>query len=170
MFPSQSNTQPGSRRFVAGADLTGLEGRLVVVANSAGSNIVNKVAALTDVPVFVLVDGGIAAADVTVEPLDTDSNRRVRLKSTCVAGDVLVLADPGTAADAGKVRKLPATAGAYVQVGIAEETGVDGQLVLLRPLVRIVNVKSADSITGAADLAALKVVLLAILEAQGLVV
>lgn len=45
----------------------------------------------------------------------------------------LVLADPGTAADKGKVRVLPAAAGTYRVLAIAEEKGVDGQLVLCRP-------------------------------------
>ena len=47
--------------------------------------------------------------------------------------DVIVLADTGTAADKGKVRALPAAAGTYRGLGIAEEKGVDGQLVLFRP-------------------------------------
>ena len=45
----------------------------------------------------------------------------------------MVLADVATAADKGKVRVLPAAAGTYRGLGIAEQVGVDGQLVLVRP-------------------------------------
>ena len=55
------------------------------------------------------------------------------LKGTCNPGDVLVLADVATAADKGKVRTLPTAAGTYRGLGIAEQVGVDGQLVLVRP-------------------------------------
>jgi hypothetical protein len=58
---------------------------------------------------------------------------RAVLKGTCNPGDVLVLADTGTTADKGKVRTLPASAGTYRGLTIAEEKGVDGQLVLCRP-------------------------------------
>ncbi|MDD4175075.1 MAG: hypothetical protein PHN34_12620, partial [Kiritimatiellae bacterium] len=58
------------------------------------------------------------------------------LKGTCNPGDVIVLADTGTAADKGKVRALPAAAGTYRGLGIAEEKGVDGQSVLFRPAMR----------------------------------
>jgi len=60
---------------------------------------------------------------------------RVALKGTCNPGDVLVLADVATAADKGKVRALPAVAGTYRGLGIAEQAGVDGQLVLVRPVM-----------------------------------
>ena len=46
---------------------------------------------------------------------------------------MLVLADVGTAADKGKVRALPTAGGTYRGLAIAEEAGVDGQLVLARP-------------------------------------
>ena len=59
--------------------------------------------------------------------------RAGRAQGTCNPGDVMVLADTGTAADKGQVRALPAAAGTYRGLGIAEEKGVDGQLVLFRP-------------------------------------
>jgi hypothetical protein len=50
-----------------------------------------------------------------------------------VPGDVLVLADCTLEADRGKVRALPTAAGTYRGLALAEEAGVDGQLVLARP-------------------------------------
>lgn len=170
MFPTQSNTIAGQKVFIAGSDFTGLAGRVAKFANSAGLLVLSAIAALTDIPAALVVDENAAGKPVTGLPLDGSQNVRVTLKGACNPGDILVLADPATAADAGKVRALPAGAGVYVQVGLAEEIGVDGQLVLLRPDVKSVRVKSADTITGAADLAALKVATLAILQAQGLVV
>ena len=61
------------------------------------------------------------------------SSDLITLKGTCNPGDVLVLADVATAADKGKVRTLPAAAGTYRVLGIAEQAGVDGQSVLARP-------------------------------------
>ena len=170
MFSNQTNTQSGDKPFIAGSDFTGLAGRVAKLANSAGVAVLSAIAALTDIPAFLIVDYNVAGKPVTGRPLDGSQNVRITLKGTANPGDVLVLADPATPADAGKVRTLPATAGVYVQVGYAEEIGVDGQALLTRPDVKSVRVKSADTITGAADLAALKVATLAILEAQGLVV
>jgi len=170
MFSNQTNTQSGDKPFIAGSDFTGLAGRVAKLANSAGVAVLSAIAALTDIPAFLIVDDNVAGKPVTGRPLDGSQNVRITLKGTANPGDVLVLADPATPADAGKVRTLPATAGVYVQVGYAEEIGVDGQALLTRPDVKSVRVKSADTITGAADLAALKVATLAILEAQGLVV
>lgn len=179
MFPSQTNTQVGDRPFVAAADLTGKEGLLTKLANSGGINQLAIIAALTDIPSFVLVDGGASGKPVTGRPLYAGHNVRARLYQTCVAGDDLVLADPtaNAGAQAGMVRKLPATAGVYIGVGKAEETGVDGQLVLMRPHVRLIFVKSADSLTAltftgggatGAEVAALRDAVKTILEAQGL--
>ena len=172
MFPSQSNTIEGPIQVKAGVDLTGLEGRLIVVGNSAGVLVANLPTAITDVPTHVLVDGGAAGVKVTVKPLVADEQVRVRINGTCNPGDTLVVEDPVAAAgvNAGKVRAVPAGAGVYVGIGKAEEIAVDEQLVLLRPHLHVARVKSADTITGAADLAALKVAALAILQAQGLVV
>ena len=70
-------------------------------------------------------------------------NRSVRIvaKGTGNPGDLLVLADGATvAADKGKVRKVPATAGTYRLVAIAEEAFADGQLVKARPTFGTVTV------------------------------
>ncbi len=170
MFANQTNTIAGDKVFNAGSDFTGLAGRLAKLVNSGGVAVLSAIAALTDIPTFVVVDDNVVGKPVTGRPLSPGYNVRVTLKGACNPSDVLVIADPAVAADAGKVRVLPAVAGVYVQVGYAEETGADGQLLLFRPDLKLVRVKSADTITVAADLAALKVALLALLEAQGIVV
>ena len=86
-----------------------------------------------DLALYLLVDENTEAALVAVRPLEAGRNVRAVLKGTCNPGDVIVLADTGTAADKGKVRALPAEAGTYRGMGIAEEKGVDGQAVLFRP-------------------------------------
>ena len=130
---SQSNTRVGDFAVVAGADLTGMQDRLVVLGNNAGVPVVNLPAANADPAVFLLLEAGASGALVAVRPLDGSRNARVVLKGSCNPGDLLVLADVATAADAGKVRALPASAGTYRVLGIAEKVGVDGGLVLVRP-------------------------------------
>ena len=130
---SQSNTRVGDIRVVAGVDLTGMEDRLVVLGQNAGVAQVALPAANGDLAVYLLIEGGAIGKLVSVRPLDASRNMRVALKGTCNPGDVLVLADVATAADKGKVRVLPAVAGTYRGLGIAEQVGVDGQLVLVRP-------------------------------------
>ena len=130
---SQSNTRVSDIRVVAGVDLTGMEDRLVVLGQNAGVAQVALPAANGDLAVYLLIEGGASGKLVSVRPLDAGRNVRVALKGTCNPGDVLVLADVVTAADKGKVRVLPAVAGTYRGLGIAEQVGVDGQLVLVRP-------------------------------------
>ena len=65
-----------------------------------------------------------------MRPLTPNRTVRVIAKGTGNPGDLLVLADGvTTAADKGKVRKVPDDDGTYRLVGIAEEAFVDGQLV-----------------------------------------
>jgi hypothetical protein len=130
---SQSNTRVGDIRVLAGEDLTGKEGRLVKMGHDGGVPEVTLPEANSDHVPYVLIEGAADAALVSVRPMQADRNVRVVLKGTCNPGDVMVLADVATAADKGKVRALPATAGTYRGIGIAEQAGVDGQLVLVRP-------------------------------------
>ena len=132
---SQSNTRVGDIRVLAGADLTGMEDRLVVMGQNAGVAQVTLPAANSDLALYVLTEDGDSGDLVAVRPLQPDRNVRVALKGTCNPGDVMVLADVATAADKGKLRSLPAAAGTYRVLGIAEQAGVDGQLVLVRPAV-----------------------------------
>ena len=129
----QTDTRNGLIRVLAGADLSAKRGYLVKMTHDTGVPEVVLPAAVTDLAVYLVDDGNADAALVSVEPLTGERNVRVKLKGTCNPGDVLVLADPSTAADAGKVRALPAAAGTYRGIAIAEEKGVDGQFVLCRP-------------------------------------
>jgi len=149
-FSAQTNTRRGLILVLAAAALTDKEGYLAILGNDSGTPKANLPAALTDIPLYVIRDGGASGAQVAIEPLVPDQQVRLKLKGTADAGDIMVLADPGTAADAGKVRKLPATAGVYVQVGKAEETGTDGQLLLVRPCIKLVYVAAATVAAGGA--------------------
>jgi len=130
---SQSNTRVGDFRVLAGEDLTGKVGCLVKMGHDTGVPEVTLPAANSDLAVYVLMEDGADGKLVSVRPVQPDRNVRVVLKGTCNPGDVMVLADVATAADKGKLRLLPATAGTYRGLGIAEQAGVDGQLALIRP-------------------------------------
>ncbi len=132
---SQTNTRVGDFQVLAGVDLTGMEDRLVVMGQNAGVAQVTLPATNNDLAVYVLIDDGVGGDPVAVRPLHSDRNVRITLKGTCNPGDVLVLADVATAADKGKVRALPAVAGTYRGLGIAEQAGADGQSVLVRPVL-----------------------------------
>ncbi len=129
----QTNVKVGSLRVLAGEDLTGMADRLVVLTHDTGVPEVKLPTAVSDYALYLLLDAATDAALVDVAPIQAGANVRVVLKGTCNPGDVLVLADPSTAADKGKVRVLPTAAGTYRGLALAEEKGVDGQLVLCRP-------------------------------------
>ena len=130
---SQSNTRVGEIRVLAGEDLAAKKDYLVKMSHDTGVAEVLLPTANGDYALYLVIDGGADAALVSVRPIQAERNVRLALKGTCNPGDVLVLADIGTAADKGKVRVLPATPGTYRGLAIAEEAGVDGQLVLARP-------------------------------------
>ncbi|MFA5263209.1 MAG: hypothetical protein WC378_05240 [Opitutaceae bacterium] len=170
MNPDQSNTRPvGPFSVLAGEDLTGMRSRLCVLTHDTG---VPEAKLPTDnnaLALFLLNDEAADTERTEVEPLIPGKTYRTPLKDAVNPGDALVLADIGTPADKGKLRKLPATAGVYVQIGIADAKHAAGDLGSWRYALKLVHVKSADTITGAADLAALKAATLAILQAHGLV-
>lgn len=130
---SQSNTRVGDIPVLAGEDLSDKEGRLVKMTHDSGVAEVLLPTDNADYALYVLIEGAADAANVSVRPIEAGRNVRLRLNGTCNPGDVLVLADTGTAADKGKVRALPSDAGTYRGLAIAEEAGVDEQLVLARP-------------------------------------
>ncbi len=130
---SQSNTRVGDIPVLAGEDLSDKEGRLVKMTHDSGVAEVLLPTANSDYALYVLIEGAADAASVSVRPIEAGRNIRVRLNGTCNPGDVLVLADVSVAADKGKVRALPSDAGTYRGLAIAEEAGVDEQLVLARP-------------------------------------
>ena len=129
---SQSTTRVGSVRVLAGEALTGKEGYLVKMTHDTGVPEVKLPAAITDHGLYVVIEGGADAALVSVMPIEAGRNARLKLKGACNPGDVLVLAAIA-GSDAGMVRVLPTTTGTYRGVAVAEELGVDTQLVLSRP-------------------------------------
>lgn len=128
----QSDIRIGSFAAIADGDLTGKEGYLVVMGQKSDKPVLALPAAIDDLSAYVVLEGAADAKAIAVEPLAAGRQVRIKLKGTCDAGDVLVNADPTTPADAGKVRALPADAGTYRGIGIAEEKGADGQLLLVR--------------------------------------
>lgn len=143
---TQTDIHPGGpRKINAGADLTGLEGRLVKIADAGSEPEVVVPAAVTDITPFVLVREAEHDADCEVLSIAGEKEIRVRANGTGSAGNVLVLCDPtaSSGVNAGKVEALGSTEGAYFSVGIALEDFVDEQLVRVRPLPRIVNAGTA---------------------------
>ncbi len=138
---SQSNTHEGDILVTANEDLSSYADVLVAPYNNSGSLVVTRPAANNDYALYVLVYGAPSGGKATVRPLNPDRTVRVVAKGTGNPGDLLVLADGvTTAADKGKVRKLPTTSGTYRLVAVAEEAFVDGQLVRARPTFGTVTV------------------------------
>lgn len=134
----QSNTRSGKLPFEANEDLTGKEGFVVGIVNSATAAKVAVPTAIDAITPYIVDKGGPAGSKVDVIPLDPNSNHRAIAKGAGNAGAVLVHAAPGTAGDRGKLRTIPATAGTYYSPGIAEEPFVDGQHVRFRPFPRMI--------------------------------
>jgi len=128
----QSNTKRGDIVLPSAVDLTGKENYLLKITNASGKENFALPTATDDYACFVCMSGGAAAADTAGEAPGHEENFRGVLKGTCSPGDTLSLADPGTAADAGKLRKTPTTTGTFRVFAIAEEAGVDGQYILAR--------------------------------------
>ena len=129
---SQSNTQPGQIVLNSSEDLTGKEGYLAKIINTSNVAELALPDAASDLALFVITDGDSEDATSAVLPLSPERNVRLKLSGTCVPGDVLVLATPNGTVD-GMVKKLPTAGGTYRGIAIAEEVGVDGQLVKARP-------------------------------------
>jgi len=132
---SQSNTREGDLEFLAGEDLTGKEGYVVKIHSVNGEPRMKVPTMANDRAVFVLLEGGAEGELVSVRPMDGHRNVRLRLKGVTYPGNVLVLANPATAADRGMVVDMPNEVGTRRAVALAEEYGIDGQLVLCRPYV-----------------------------------
>ena len=129
---SQSNTQAGQIVLNSSEDLQGKEGLLAVIINTSNVAELALPSDVSDLALFVITDGGDKDKNTAALPLSPDRNVRLKLNGTCVPGDVLVLADIDGTHD-GMVKVLPAVGGTYRGLAIAEESGVDGQLVKARP-------------------------------------
>ena len=138
-FLSQQNLRIGVFAVVAIASLIGMEGRLVELARIGSGVNTGKMGAdlpnaNTDTQLYLLVEGGAAGEKVRVAPIIEGESYKLRVNGAAQAMDVLVLADVATAADKGKLRKLPVAAGTYRQLFVVEEDAdtVDEQLVQVR--------------------------------------
>ena len=128
---SQSNTRVGDIRVKAGGDLTGKNGYLAKITDVFGPA-VDLVKFTGERPLYVVIEGVVPPQHASVRPLEPGRNVRLALLGTCNPGDTLVAIVDGDANN-GKVKALPVEAGTYFGVAIAEEAGIDGQLVLARP-------------------------------------
>jgi len=134
----QGDCKCGALAFVAGENLSAATG-LLVKLSSAGKAV--KPGAVSDIVPYVVACGAFEGYLCGVVPLSSAANCRVVLKGECQAGSLLVSVGDGRV-EAGTL------SGAAVPVGIAEETGVEGQRVLLRPLC--VGARGAAGAAGAA--------------------
>jgi hypothetical protein len=131
---SQSNTQIGTIVLPAGSDMTGKEGLLVGITEAYGeARFAFQNNENTQYPLFVIVDGDAQGKSTAALPLSPDRNVRVILEGACSPGKVLVTSAVN-GPHLGKVKQLPTTPGTYHAVGIAEEAGIDGQLIRMRPI------------------------------------
>jgi hypothetical protein len=135
----QSNTQFGDIPVIAAEDLTACEGRLVVIDADGQAALPATVA---DPALYLVVEGAPAEATAGLRPLAHAQQVRLRLKGSILAGTRLVLAAPGES-DAGLVAALGSTPGLYHSPGIALEAGSDGQLLLVQPDPRTIQVASS---------------------------
>ena len=137
----QGDCKCGALAFVAGENLSAATG-LLVKLNSAGRAV--KPGAVSDIAPYVVACGAFEGYLCGVVPLTSAANCRLVLKGACQAGALLVSAGDGRV-------ETGTLSGSAVPVGVAEEAGVDGQRVLLRPLA--VGTKGEAGATGAAGAA-----------------
>jgi hypothetical protein len=142
---TQTNTQAGDvlrkpHSNVPGALPTNgldLTGRLFVQRSFAGTDnkdFVNPAGSPAVLPHFVCTEGVWGDKHITVRPLSPTQPVRVRLKGTCNPGDRMEAVVATSWADAGYACTQTSEVGEHGLFGIAEEFGVDGQLVLIRPI------------------------------------
>ena len=120
----QSDCRYGAVAFAAGEDLSLKTGYLAKL--NAGGDLVLPQGAGEITP-YVLTQGADQGYLCGAVPLTSAGNCRVKLAGTCEAGDLLVAKGDGRV-EAG----VPGSEA--LPIGTAEEKGVDGQHVLLRPL------------------------------------
>lgn len=150
----QSDCQPDVRLLNSGADLTGMEGRLVVMQDGGSRAEVILPASQSALALFIVLAGEVEDKKSKLQSLLMPGNARILANGTGSAGAILVLADPSTPADKGKVITIPATEGVYFSPGIAEEDWVDEQHVKVRPFPRLVHVGAAFTVATPAATAA----------------
>lgn len=125
----QTNTQRDILVVPAVGDLSGFVGRLAKLVAINGKARARLPEADTD-PALYVIDDVRPDGKVELLPLHASRNFRVVLKGICSVGDPICLALGG---DAGKVQAVPAVDGQYTVRGYAEDDGVDGQHIRIRP-------------------------------------
>jgi hypothetical protein len=122
--PQQSDTKSGAITLTSTSDMTGKESQAVKIVNTAGVAQFALPAAITDMAVFIVASGDVAANETAAESPNLGENCRVAVNGACVAGDLLCL-DPNAY---GKFYKPAGGSGATVAWFIAEETAAAGGL------------------------------------------
>ena len=140
MSNTQSNTRTGLVPFPVSVDLTAKEGFLAKIVSDGGVGKAALPTAVSDEALYIIEKGQIVGEAADLTPLNPNANQRVYAVGTGSAGSAIVLSDPATPANAGKVEELPVAAGTYFSPGVAEEDFVDGQLVRFRPFPRTITV------------------------------
>jgi len=137
---NQTGCRMGGVAFAAGEDLSLKAGYLVKL--NAGGDLVLPESDQELAP-YVVVQGADQGYLCGAVPVSSAMNCRVKLVGSCNAGELLV------ANGDGRVKVF--TAGSTARpVGTAEETGVAGQLVLVRPLAYgVAGPAGADGAPGA---------------------
>jgi hypothetical protein len=130
---SQTNVKFGPIALNCGEDLSAVADHLVVIGHSAGTPELKLPISQADHALYLVLEGSAAGETGYFLPLSPAANVRMPLVGTCNPGDTLVLADPAVEGQSGKVTVLPVDPGTYRVVAVAEEQGVDTQLVLSRP-------------------------------------
>ncbi len=130
---SQSNVKFGPVPFNCGEDLTAAADHLAVLSHDTGTPQMLLPDSETALTLYLVLEGAAAGETGYFLPVTAAANVRLPLIGTCNPGDTLVLADPAVEGQPGKVIVLPEDAGTYRVVAIAEEAGIDTQLVLARP-------------------------------------
>lgn len=133
IYPTQTNIKRGPFQVLAGADLTGMEGRRVKLTHDTGVREVVLPSDVDDKADYLLLGGGADGTFVTVVEFADAGSFRVRLNGTCNPGDELT--NIVSVGNPGKVQTLPVAADTYYVSLRAEEKGVDEQLVLVRPIL-----------------------------------
>jgi hypothetical protein len=137
---NQTGCRMGGVAFAAGEDLSLKAGYLVKL--NAGKDLVLPESD-RDFAQYLIVQGADQGYLCGAVPVTSAMNCRIKLAGACVAGELLV------ANGDGRVKAF--TAGSLARpVGLAEEAGVDGQLVLVRPLAYgVTGPAGADGEDGA---------------------
>ena len=132
----QNDTKSGLLSLiVATTTLVDKEGTIAKLSSTG----ITPPTAAADLALYLVIEGAAVGSYASVLPLYPERNVRIRLNGTCTKGDVLV----SDASALGKVCTLGALTGKLFIVGIAEETGTDQQMVLVRPFPRFLNPESA---------------------------